>query len=390
MVHALRTIDAHVAGQSLRLVVAGLPTPQGSTMLARHTWMARQADHLRKALMLEPRGHADMAGALLTEPVSPGAHAGVLFMHGAGYAPFCGHGLMAVATIALERGLIHTGAAPAGAVEAVETLRFDTLAGLVVVRAAVRAAVGAAVRGRTDGDGDGLGEGVRVRAITLTGVPAFVTRAGEPVRVVLRDGPRDARVDVAFGGGFYAIVDSEALGVALMPSAVPELRRAAAAIADALQGAPALVHPQFKALSGLEGVVFTGPPASADAHLRSVTVFADGAVDRSPCGGATAALMAVLHAMELLPPGEPFVHESLLGTRLVGRVVDSVVDGVVAKHVEAGGKTSGKTSVTDGGARLQVGDYPAIRTEVDGEAWITGEHTFLVDDADPLRHGFRL
>lgn len=341
MVHQLRTIDAHAAGQSLRLVVGGLPTPRGSSMLARQTSMVRQADHLRRALMLEPRGHAGMAGALLTEPVSEGAHAGVLFMHGAGFSPFCGHGLMAVATIALERGLITM---RSGGTGAEQTLQFDTVSGPVAVRAQVQ-------------DEDGVR---RVTGVTLVCGPACVTRAGVPVRVALRDGMREARVDVAFAGGYYAMVDGESLGVALMPDAVPELRRAAATIVEALDGTDALMHPQHPGPGVLEGVVFTGPPGSDDAHLRSVTVFGDGAVDRSPCGGSTAAVMAVLSAMELLPPGEPFVHESLIGTRFVGRV-------------------AGLT---------RVGDLPAIRPEVDGVAWITGEHTFLVDEADPLREGF--
>ncbi len=341
MVHVLRTIDAHAAGQPLRLVVAGLPTPRGFTMLARQASMVRQADHLRRALMLEPRGHADMAGALLTEPVSEGAHAGVLFMHAGGFSPFCGHGLMAVATIALERGLITT---RGGRDTSVETLQFDTVSGPVSVRAHVR----------------DEGSACRVTGVTLVCAPACVTRAGEPVRVALRDGVREARVDVAFAGGYYAMVDGESLGVALMPDAVPDLRRAAATIVEALDGTDALSHPQHTGPGSLEGVVFTGPPGGADVHLRSVTVFADGAVDRSPCGGATAAVMAVLSAMELLPPGEPFVHESLIGTRFVGRI-------------------AGLT---------RVGDLPAIRPEVDGAAWITGEHTFLVDDADPLREGF--
>src|SRR5687767_9128722 len=106
MVHVVKTIDAHAAGEPLRLIADGMPRPSGKTMLEKRDWMRRRADHLRRALMLEPRGHADMYGALLTEPVSPGAHAGVLFMHNEGYSTMCGHGVIAVTTIAIERGLL--------------------------------------------------------------------------------------------------------------------------------------------------------------------------------------------------------------------------------------------------------------------------------------------
>src|SRR5204863_2111039 len=107
----LKTIDAHAAGEPLRLIVDGFPAPQGRTMLDKREWLRKRADHLRRALMLEPRGHADMYGAVLTEPVSPGSHAGVLFMHNEGYSTMCGHGVIAVTTIAIERGLIMAGAA---------------------------------------------------------------------------------------------------------------------------------------------------------------------------------------------------------------------------------------------------------------------------------------
>src|SRR5204862_2997088 len=105
----LKTIDAHAAGEPLRLIVDGFPAPRGRSMLEKREWVRANADHLRRALMLEPRGHADMYGAVLTEPVAPGSHAGVLFMHNEGYSTMCGHGIVAVTTIALERGLLMPG-----------------------------------------------------------------------------------------------------------------------------------------------------------------------------------------------------------------------------------------------------------------------------------------
>jgi proline racemase len=358
MINVIKTIDAHAGGAPLRLIVGGVPSPMGQTMAKKQLSFKRQSDHLRRALVLEPRGHADMCAALLTEPASPGAHAGILFMHNDGYSPLCGHALMAAATIAIERRLI-VSASIDGA--DVSDLVFDTVAGSIRVRARVlqSGAARSASAGPAISSSEGAQPGgVRVDAVAFTAPASFVSAAGQKVAA----GPRDIRIDIAFGGGFYAIVDTEAIGVPLDGPAVPELRRVAAAIKAAVDGSPAVVHPHDAALSGLEGVIFTGPPRDPEAHLRNVTVFADGAVDRSPSGTGTAAVMAVLDAMGLLLEDAPFVHESAIGTLFRGRVT----------------------------RRTQIGDTLAIVPEIEGSAWITGEHTFLIDDEDPLREGMRL
>ncbi len=355
MIHRLRTIDAHTAGEPLRLIVEGYPTPRGRSMMDKRAYLRRHHDELRRALMLEPRGHPDMYGALFTEPVTPGAHAGVLFMHNEGYSTMCGHGVIAVVTIAIERSLIWLDtrtdrvevAVPAppdaaanwgpGPVELV----LDSPAGLIRARAALKS-----------------GRQTRVDHVTFQNVPSFVLHAGIPVAL----GAREVRVDVAFGGAFYAIVDTEAVGVPLTPARLPELRRIGMEIKRSLESAHRIVHPLDASLEGIYGTIFTGPPNDPEAHLRNVTIFADAEVDRSPCGTGTAAVMAVLDAMGLLPEDRAFVHESLIGTLFRGRLI----------------------------SRTQVGDLPAIVPEIEGSAWITGEHTFLVDDEDPLREGFRI
>jgi proline racemase len=286
-------------------------------------------------LMLEPRGHTDMYGALLTEPEHPGSDAGVLFMHNQGYSTMCGHGVIAVVTIALERGLLVMPGdrdaivldSPAGRVRAVAQSRQN-------------------------------GAATRVERVRFLNVPAFVLHAAVPVRL----GSRDVRADVAFGGAFYAIVDGESTGIPVVPERLAELRRAGMHIKHAVEAAVRVIHPTEPALNGIYGTIFTGPPSSDDADLRNVTIFADAEVDRSPCGTGTCAVMAVLAAMGLLGPDQTFVHESIIGTRFRGRI--------------AGGTT--------------VGDLPAIVPEIEGEAYITGENVFLIDDADPLRYGFRL
>jgi proline racemase len=338
----LKTIDAHAAGEPLRLIVDGFPSPRGKTMLDKREWVKAHADHLRRALMLEPRGHADMYGAILTEPVAEGSHAGVLFMHNEGYSTMCGHGIVAVTTIVLERGILMPGGDGA-------TIVYDSPAGSIRARARF-AAPGA---GRAGGH-----DGVRVESVAFVNVPSFVLHGGLTVRLPTRT----VRADVAFGGAFYAIVDAEAVGLPIDIAHLPELRRIGMDIKRAIEAMQTIAHPADPGLHGIYGTIFTGPPSDDTADLRNVTIFADAEVDRSPCGTGTAAVMAVVDAMGLLGEERPFVHESLIGTRFNGRVV----------------------------GRTAVGEYPAIVAEIEGSAWITGEHTFLVDERDSLKEGFRI
>jgi proline racemase len=339
---SLKTIDAHAAGEPLRLIVGGFPSPQGKTMLDKREWMKRHADHLRRALMLEPRGHADMYGAILTEPVAPGSHAGVLFMHNEGYSTMCGHGIIAVTTIALERGLLMPGGDSCSVV-------YDAPAGTIRARAGWAGRAGEA--GRAGGAG-------RVESVAFQNVPSFVLHGG----LIVKLPTRQVRVDVAFGGAFYAIVDSESVGLPIDIAHLPELRCIGMEIKHAIERQQTVVHPLEPGLRGIYGTIFTGPPSTDRADLRNVTIFADAEVDRSPCGTGTAAVMAVIDAMGLLAQDRPFVHESLIGTRFLGRVA----------------------------SRTEVGEYPAIVPEIEGSAWITGEHSFLIDEDDPLREGFRI
>jgi proline racemase len=332
---ALKTIDAHAGGEPLRLIVDGFPAPRGKSLADKRDWASRHADDLRRVLMLEPRGHRDMYGAVLTEPTSPGSHAGLLFMHGDGFSFMCGHGIVAVVTIALERGIIVPGGDG-------RSLTFDTPAGTV----------------RATAFWEQDGQGGRVARVAFLNVPSFVVHGG--IDVVI--GTRRVRADVAFGGAFYAIVDSESVGVPLDAAYVAELRRFGVEIKNAIERAQTIAHPLEPRLAGIQGTIFTGPPRDSSADLRNVTVFANGAIDRSASGTGTAAVMTVIDAMGLLDDQRPFVHESIVGTTFSGRVA----------------------------GRTMVGEYPAIVPEIQGSAWITGEHTFIVDPNDPLRSGFTI
>lgn len=330
----IKTIDAHTAGEPLRLIIDGFPAPQGNTMLERREWIREHHDHLRTALMLEPRGHADMYGALLTEPERPDSDAGVLFLHNEGYSSMCGHGVIAVTMLVLDRRIItprRTG-----------ELMLDSPAGQIHARARFE---------------DRGGEQC-VKSVAFRNVPSFVLHAGLGIHV----NGREIRADVAFGGAFYAIVDSESVGLPIAGSRLDDLRRAGMAIKHAVERLVRVEHPVEPALRGIYGTIFTGPAVSPDADLRNVTIFAEAEVDRSPCGTGTCAVMAVLAAMGLLVPEQTFTHESIVGSRFRGRLV----------------------------GQTMVGDLPAIVPEIEGEAFITGEHTFYIDPLDPFAEGFRL
>jgi proline racemase len=274
-----------------------------------------------------------MTAALITQPSSPHAHAGLVFMDATGYPSMSGHGVIAVTTLVLERRLD----LPHPAQD--DRIVFDTPAGTVQARARIETHAGAR----------------SVDSVAVTNVPAFVYTPSVSVPLPRRD----LKVDVAFGGAFYAIVDTEATGVPLDPAHLPDLRRLGADICASLNATRPPEHPADPSIRGVAGVIFTGPAADPEAHLRNVTVRSGGSVDRSPGGTGTSAVMAVLDAMGLLPEGHPFVHESLSGALFRGRLLH----------------------------RSVVGDLPAVVTEVEGSAWITGEHTFFLDDDDPLGSG---
>jgi len=334
--HLIRTIDAHVGGQSLRLLVDGAARPVGRTIAQKSAWLRRHADHVRRLVVLEPRGHRDLLAAQMTDPVTPGAHAGLVFMDAGGYPAMSGHGVIAAATIAIERELFFSRDTTSGEVR----LAFDTTAGTIHTRCQV----------------EQRGGSPRVDSVAFTNVPAFVRAAGHPIRI----NGRELRVDVAFGGSFYAIVDTEAVGIPLDADRLRDLRRLAGDIIHAVATSPQPDAPHGSELS-VSGVIFTGPPQDPESHLRTVTV-SGRVVNRSPSGTGMSAVMSVLDAMGLLPQDRPFVQEGLVGSLFRGRVL----------------------------ARTQVGALPAISTEIAGTAWMTGEHTFVADDDDPFREGFTI
>jgi trans-L-3-hydroxyproline dehydratase len=326
----IETVDAHAAGEPLRVIVSGFPEVKGKTILERRRVAKETLDHLRTALLWEPRGHADMYGCLLTPPVTPGADFGVLFLHNAGYSTMCGHGIIAVTTVVLETGLV-----PARK----EEVRIDTPAGLVTARARV-----------ADG---------RVESVAFRNVPSFVLALDDEIDVA---GVGRVRFDLAFGGAFYAYVQAKDVGLSLTPSDFRDLIDRGMAIKRAIMASRPIRHPFEEDLGFLYGTIFVGPAVAVDAHGRHVCVFAEGEVDRSPTGTGVSGRLAIAFARGEIKETEPLVVESILGTRFTGRVVETT----------------------------RFGPYAAVIPEVEGSAYITGRSEFLIDPNDPLRHGFIL
>jgi proline racemase len=318
------TIDYHSAGEPFRIVKDGIGPIHGKTMLDKRRYALEHLDDVRRLLVCEPRGHADMYGCFLTDPVDDGADFGVLFFHNAGYSTACGHGTIALATAAIETGMIE-------GVEPETALTLDVPSGRLPAVAAVK---------------DGNVEGAR-----FTNVPSFVYE--EEVQVPTGRG--EVSADIAFGGAFYALVDGEAVGLSVEPANVTEFIALGREIKAAIERDHDVVHPLEPELRDIYGVIFCQ-------GRRNITVFADGEVDRSPCGSGTSARLALLDGRGTLPRGATFVHESVIGTQFEARVT--------------------------GDAR--VGDYPAVVTEIAGSAHLTGFHQFVLESSDPLGTGFLL
>ena len=332
----IATTDYHTAGEPFRIVVDGAPPIPGATVRDRreHARQSADVDFVRELLCNEPRGHADMYGCFLVPPDDDGADLGVLFWHKDGYSTACGHGTIALGAWAVESRRV--AAEPDG----VTDVTIDVPSGRVV----------AAVRCR-----DGV-----VESVAFRNVPAYVIEAD--VRVDTYRG--SATAGVAYGGAIYASVAARDLGLAVSAEHYSELIAAGRAIKRALDGTDVARHPTDDRLSGVYGTIFYDDLGDTDdgPRQRNVAVFADGEVDRSPCGSGTSARAALLTAAGRLDPGRVFTHESIVGTTFTARVTD---------RVEADGRD-------------------AVVTEVVGQAFRTGEHRFVLDPRDPVGTGFVL
>src|SRR6266513_4145241 len=318
----LETIESHAAGEPLRVILEGLDPIPGATILEKRRFAQERLDGLRRDLMFEPRGHADMYGAIPTLPVTPDGDAGVLFMHNEGWSTMCGHGVIALVTVAREVGLLSERA----------VVRLDTPAGRVTARP--------------------RREGERVRSVAFENVPSFVVSLDDRVQV---PGVGDVRYHLAFGGAFYAFVDAASIGLEMTPERFRDLIAAGSAIKRAVMATREIRHPLEAELSFLYGTIFTGPALASGADSRNVCVFAEGEVDRSPTGTGVSARVAIERARGRLAADGSFVVESIIGTRFTGRIA----------------------------RELRWEGYDAVVPEIEGSAWITGRSEILIAPDDP-------
>jgi len=331
----ITTLDAHTGGEPLRIITGGFPALPGDTILEKRAYARQHHDDLRRALMWEPRGHADMYGAIFTQPTTPDGDVGVLFIHNEGFSTMCGHGIIAMVVVGVETGVFP------GEGDAI--VRIDTPAGRVTARSHTPS-----------------GEPNRV---SFVNVPSFLLARDLAVDV---PGLGTVTYDIAYGGAFYAYVDVDAADFDLTLDAdhQRDCIDVGMKIKHAVMDAYDIVHPAGDPdLNFLYGTILVSREQTADPnnHSRNVCIFADGEVDRSPTGTGVSGRVAIHHARGEITD-ETITVESILGTTFTGRVTDTTT----------------------------VGDIDAVVPEISGTAYITGTHRFLIDPEDPLRGGVLL
>lgn len=330
---AVSAVDYHTAGEPFRIVTGGVMPLRGCRILDKRRYAQANLDHIRRLLVFEPRGHADMYGCFVTEPEDDGADLGVVFFHNAGYSTACGHGTIALVTWALESGVLGMNAPFTEVVVDVPSGRLPTTA-------------------RVEGD--------RVVSVRFRNVPSYVHERA--VNLVTSRGA--VQVDISFGGAFYASVDADNLGLGIAPADLGEMIRLGREIKRALEEQMEVVHPAEPDLRDIYGVIFYARDDAEGIGLtqRNVTIFADGEVDRSPCGSGTSARLALLDDSGELARGETLTHLSIIDTRFTARVVDDA----------------------------RVGPHSGVVTEVEGSAYFSGSHEFALEPGDPVGEGFLL
>jgi trans-L-3-hydroxyproline dehydratase len=320
----ITTIDMHTGGEPLRVIIDGLPSIPGHTVLEKRRYFRENLDYIRTGLMWEPRGHADMYGAVITP--SADADFDVFFLHNEGYSTMCGHAIIALTKLAIETGLVHS-----------HEININVPAGKIRARAIV--------------------ENGKVIEASFRNVPSFLFLRDKKVNVPdLGDVP----FDVAYGGAYYAFVEAESVGLKLAPEHFNRIIDLGRRIKHSVMSQFSIIHPFEEDLSFLYGTIFTGPPMDSAHHSRNVCVFADGELDRSATGSGVSARAALHHAKGELKANEKVTIESILGSTMSVEIVELT----------------------------KFGPYDAVVPEVSGTASIVGRNEFYFDPEDPLRQGF--
>lgn len=325
-------IDSHTAGEPTRIITGGVPNIPGKTMPEKKEYLEKHLDWLRTAIMHEPRGHENMFGSILTAPTTEEADFGIIFMDGGGYLNMCGHGSIGAATVAVETGIVKLE-------EPVTKVTMEAPAGLIKAEVKV------------------VNE--KPESVTITNVPAFLYKENVKVTTPLLG---EVTFDIAFGGSFFAIIKDEYFGCKILPENTTELVQKAMELRDVINKEVEIQHPTLSHIKTVDLVEIFGEPTTEGATYKNVVIFGEGQVDRSPCGTGTSAKMATLHGKGKLGLNEEFVYESILGTIFRGRLIEET----------------------------KVGEFDAVVPQVTGSAWITGFNQFVIDETDPVKHGFIL
>jgi len=324
-------IDAHTCGNPVRVVAGGAPQLRGDTMADyRQDFMAR-FDWVRRALMFEPRGHDVMSGSVLYTPVATKCDLGFLFIETSGCLPMCGHGTIGTVTVALESGLIGW---PKGG-----HLRLEVPAGQVEARVSSK---------------NGLVDEVR-----LFNVASYLEADDLVVDV---PGVGEIKLDVAYGGNFYAIIEPQKNYQGLESLGSSGVQHLSPIVRELVNQKITPIHPEDRRIGGVSHVMWTDKPNSPGAHAKNAVFYGAKGIDRSPCGTGTSARMAQLYTRGKLSVGDSFIHESIIGSLFQGRVESTCT----------------------------VGNQSAIRPSIGGWARIIGNNTIFVDDRDPFAHGFQV
>ncbi|TAJ11639.1 proline racemase [Marinilabiliaceae bacterium JC017] len=326
---SIKTIDLHTGGEPLRVLYDGLPEIKGDSVLAQRRYFRDNLDDIRTGTMFEPRGHADMYGALITRPFTEGADFGTFFIHNEGYSTMCGHAIIALTKLVFDTGMVNKGDD--------HNLVIDAPPGLIRSRAHMKNG--------------------QVEKVSFLNVPSFLLLEDEEVEV---PGIGKVRFDVAYGGAFYAFVKAEEVGIGLEEKDYNQLIDWGRRIKYAVMEKFDIVHPFEPDLSFLYGTIFTGAPKDPENHSRNVCIFAEGEVDRSSTGSGVSARAALHYAKGELKEGEEITIESILGTTMQVKVHETTT----------------------------YGPHKAVVPEVSGNAAITGRNEFWFDPEDPLRKGF--
>jgi proline racemase len=331
-IRSIHAIDSHTMGEPTRIVTGGIPGIPGATMADKKAYLEKEMDHLRTAIMLEPRGHNDMFGSIITAPINEGADFGIIFMDGGGYLNMCGHGSIGAITAAIETGMVEM-------VEPITKVGMDTPAGLVTAEAKV--------------------ENGKVQEVSIVNVPAFLYKQDLEVEM-----PNVGKIkfDISFGGSFFAIVHADQFGLRVEPNNANKLKELGLELRDIINREIEIQHPTLSHINTVDLVEIYDAPTHPDATYKNVVIFGQGQVDRSPCGTGTSAKLATLYSKGELKEGEDFVYESILGTLFKGKIL--------------------------GTGKLE--EYTTVTPEITGAAYITGFNHFVIDPDDPVKYGFVL